>query len=290
MLHVRLGCSQWILVHMLRSVLDRIMHDCTTWSEFYKALFSLWTFDLLHFFTLPKIECHPHQVNSLAILSKQNWTLTQFVLPSRPYNPKHHAYIEIILRSVLMCTHSLYLLLRWCINFQRIPAIVYTDFAQLHAYSVRNSPWGIPPVGGRYDAYYVIMPEGRENLRETPRVLPPYINKALTRTYFKEWKVKAMPGYELQSAEGEFLPELLCSECRLLMREPVQTVDGVRMCKSCLSTDTSNPTWWLSSYFVKAWTVIVRVRSQLFIRAQVFESPRRGKHKGEMACHLFQTI
>ena len=58
-----------------------------------------------------------------------------------------------------------------------------------------------------------------------------------------------MPGYELQSAEGEFPLELLCSECHLLMREAIQlTADGVRMCKSCMRTATSIPTWCVLAY------------------------------------------
>lgn len=41
-----------------------------------------------------------------------------------------------------------------------------------------------------------------------------------------------MPGWEVTPVEP-LKPGLLCSECNLLLRDPVQTDEGDRLCRSC---------------------------------------------------------
>ena len=41
-----------------------------------------------------------------------------------------------------------------------------------------------------------------------------------------------MPGYEVTLVDPP-TPGFLCRECSLLLRDPVQTEDGERLCRSC---------------------------------------------------------
>ena len=43
---------------------------------------------------------------------------------------------------------------------------------------------------------------------------------------------KKMPGYNIVLSSGTKV-RLLCPECKLLLREPVQTTEGIRLCKTC---------------------------------------------------------
>ena len=42
-----------------------------------------------------------------------------------------------------------------------------------------------------------------------------------------------MPGYREVTPVEPLKPGLLCSECNLLLKEPVQTGEGDRLCRSC---------------------------------------------------------
>ena len=41
-----------------------------------------------------------------------------------------------------------------------------------------------------------------------------------------------MCGFNVATAGGP-KPRLLCPECKMVLRHPVQTAGGVRLCKSC---------------------------------------------------------
>ena len=53
-----------------------------------------------------------------------------------------------------------------------------------------------------------------------------------------------MPGYEVTPVEP-LKPGFLCGECTLLLRDPVQTEDGDRLCLSCTEAIRSTgPSTW----------------------------------------------
>ena len=68
--------------------------------------------------------------------------------------------------------------------------------------------------------------------------------------------VKKMPGYAVVVPSG-IIARLLCPECKLLLREPVQTTEGIRLCKTCYDAiarwrSNSNLAPWL--YFIIFYT------------------------------------
>lgn len=42
-----------------------------------------------------------------------------------------------------------------------------------------------------------------------------------------------MPGYDIIAANETQKSKLICPECRLVLKEPVQTEEGIRLCDSC---------------------------------------------------------
>ena len=42
-----------------------------------------------------------------------------------------------------------------------------------------------------------------------------------------------MCGFDVVTAGNPVTSRLLCSECKKVLKHPVQTLDGIRLCKSC---------------------------------------------------------
>ena len=50
-------------------------------------------------------------------------------------------------------------------------------------------------------------------------------------------EIKKMPGYDAKTVEP-LKAALVCPECNLLLRDAVQTDDGIRLCRTCFTEQT----------------------------------------------------
>ena len=58
-----------------------------------------------------------------------------------------------------------------------------------------------------------------------------FLFEVLEASYSKK-KPYAMPGYDIKTPESAKVT-LICPECNLLLKDAVQTGDGIRLCESC---------------------------------------------------------
>lgn len=68
--------------------------------------------------------------------------------------------------------------------------------------------------------------------RSVAAAVVPALWKYLLRLLLLKLKFKKMPGYDAKTVEP-LKAALVCPECRLLLRDAVQTGDGIRLCETC---------------------------------------------------------